>query len=189
MKKVILFAVILFAGVSVVKAVTPGTITEGELELTLKLQPFQSIVIGGTDGSGGVSTGSNVVLNYVTATNYKEGVSTTMNDHISVVAAGKYAVWVKSKENNFTGDGTVLTSTIKVIAANSQGEAQPTDVFNPVQLSNVEKLLFSSSVGSGTGKTYNVTYEGAGENAYVDKLVDNKETTYETTVLYTIAVE
>ena len=189
MKKLILFAAILFAGVSMVKAETPGTITEGELNLTLKLQPFQSIVIGGTDASGGNSTGENVLLNYVTATDYEKGVSTTMNDHISVVAAGRYAVWVKSSEDKFAGEGDVQTSTIKVSATRGQGAGVPLEKFNTVDLSTTPGLLFSSSVGSGTGKTYNVTYEGAGGNAYVDKLVDNSETTYETTVLYTIAVE
>ena len=61
MKKFILFAAILFASVSLVSAegtgTTPGTIQEGDVKLTLNLNPFQSIEIGGTDGSGSGSTG------------------------------------------------------------------------------------------------------------------------------------
>lgn len=200
MKKIILFAAVLFASVSLVNAqgadpdagtgTGTGTVQEGDVKLTLNLHPFQSISIGGTDGSGSGSTGENVVLNYVSAEDYKNGVSTTMNDHISVVAAGQYAVYAEAKEANFTGHaGDVATSTIKLSAEQGTTKGSTAATFTDVSLSQTAAKLISSTTGTGTGNTFNVTYTGAGNNAYVDKLVDNKLTTYETTVTYTIAVE
>lgn len=205
MRKIILFAAILFASVSLVSAEgTPpaadpdagtgtGTIKTGDINLTLNLNPFQSIEIGGTHdgGSGGTgSAGSNVVLNYVSADDYKNGVSTTMNDHITVVAAGQYAVYAEAKEANFTGHADdVATSTIKLSAEQGTTKGSTVSTFNDVPLSQTAAKLISSTTGTGTGNTFNVKYTGAGNNAYVDKLVDNKLTTYETTVTYTIAVE
>lgn len=195
MKKIILFAAVLFASVSLVRAETPpaanpGTIQTGDVKLTLNLYPFQSISIGGSDASGSGSTGENVVLNYVSAEDYKTGVSTTMNDHITVVAAGQYAVYAEAKEVVFGGqpiDGAI--STIKVSAVQGSTKGSTVSSFSDVQLSQTKAVLFSSDTGTGTGNTFNVTYTGAGENAYVDRLVDNKLTSYETTVTYTIATQ
>ena len=196
MKKLILFAAILFASVSLVSAegtgTTPGTVKEGNVNLTLNLHPFQSISIGGTHdgGTGGTgSTASHVVLNYVTAEDYKNGVSTTMNDHISVVAAGQYAVYAEAKEVNFRGQTVeVGTSTIKLTAEQGTTQGSTATTSADVPLSQTAAKLISSTTGTGTGNTFNVKYTGAGDNAYVDKLVDNGLTSYETTVTYTIAV-
>lgn len=187
MKKIILFAAILFAGVSVVKA-EGGVIGEGDVKVTLTLQPFQSIVIGGT-GDDGSSTGNNVNLVYKDATDYSEGVTTTMKEHLSVVAAGRYAVKVKAKTGVFNQSSGGATYDVSNITLTAKANTEGAKAGSSIDLSTTEATLIASDTGTGTGVTYDVAYKGAGDNQYVEMLKDNAETIYTTEITYTIVAE
>lgn len=189
MKKLILFAAILFAGVSVVKAQGEVTQGEGDVKVTLTLQPFQSIVIGGTDAGGSGSTGDNVILNYVTAKDYQEGVSTTMSNHLSIVAAGKYAVKVEAKTGVFNHDSGATPYDLSNITLTATAKTDGAEALDPISLSTNGATLIMSETGTGTGVTYDVAYKGAGNNQYVAMLKDNAETIYTTEITYTIVAE
>ena len=186
MKKLILFVAILFAGVSVVKA-EGEVIGEGDVKVTLTLQPFQSIEIGGTGDDG--STGHNVNLVYNDAEDYSKGVTTTMIDHLKVVAAGGYSVKVKAKTGVFNGSGTDTYDVSNITLTAKANTASEEEDGSSIGLTKNDQDLISSDGGTGTGVTYNVAYKGAGDNQYVVMLRDNAETIYTTEVTYTIAVQ
>ena len=189
MKKVILFAAILFAGVSVVKAQDSNEVVEtkasGSINLKVNLSPFQSILIGGTTSDE--FDGTNLNLNYLTMDNYDKGVSAKINNHIEVIAAGKYSVTVE--KNNPTSNGFDF-STISVLAEGGTGAGSTGEEGNltlkEVKLTDKAETLITSSKGTAGKAYYNVTYTGADKNLYGDLVVDGQLTTYETNVLYTI---
>ena len=183
MKKLILFAAILFAGVSMVKA-QGEVIGEGDVTVTLTLQPFQSIEIGGSGEDG--SIGNNVNLVYTNATDYSEGVTTTMNNHLTVVAAGRYAVNVTAKSGVFSHGESPTTHDLSNITLTAIANTDGAEALESISLSTDGATLIKSETGTGTGVTYNVAYKGAGDNQYVAMLKDNAETVYTTEITYTI---
>ena len=193
MKKLILFAAILFAGVSVVKAEgEEKTGKTGTVNFQLNLHAFQSIEIGGGDeGTIDSETGlfnDAVVLNYNTVERYESGVSRTINDHIKIKTAGGFAIKVSSTdnlENDINGGELVSMSTI-ALTAQEKG-LHKSDIENGLTLSSEPKTFISSGSGLGKEISYNVTYTGADKNAY-GKYVDATGATREltTTVTYEI---
>ena len=182
MKKLILFAAILFAGVSVVKAqgegeVLPTTAIEGQTaNLTVKLNKIQTIQVIGTD----------VTLEYKTMDNYIKGVSKYMNGHLKVFSAGNYDVKVASTSANLSNDSKtgMGSSTIKV-------RLSDLDENSGKALSTTETLLFSGKNSLVEGNTFNITYDGAGDYAYLPFFNDGDEgenlpTSYSVNVVYTI---
>ena len=176
MKKFILFAAVLFSAVSLVQA--KGTPTnEGKTELTVTLNPIQTITV---DQTG-------VFLTYETREDYNDGVTSTQPDHLIVYSTGGFAVSVKSKEDNLLGDGdetkTIPSNTISVKASPAEGA-----ILSPqsVVLSKGGATLFSSTVG-GADLSYNVEYAGAKLNQYFGKLFNKGEpSVFKTDVIYTI---
>jgi len=183
MKKLILFAAILFAGVSVAKA-QGEVIGEGDVKVTLTLKPFQSIEIGGSGDNA--SSGNSVNLVYTNATDYSEGVTTTMKDHLKVVAAGGYAVNVTAKTGVFNQNGGTASHDLSNITLTAKANTTDAEAGSPIKLSTEGATLISSDTGTETGVTYNVAYKGAGDNQYVAMLKDNAETIYTTEITYTI---
>lgn len=176
MKKVILFAAILFAGVSVIKAQTAGSI-KGTVQFQLNLHAFQTIEIGGgEEGDLNSETGlvnGAVILDYNTVDKYESGVLRTINDHIKIQSAGGFVVKVNSAVDNLTDGnsagnvsmGTILLSAIakdEVVASYN----------NELGLSTAKQTFISRKSGLGKEMKFDVTYSGAGGNAYgsfVDK--------------------
>lgn len=188
MKKLILFAAILFAGVSVVSAAEPIT---SDVQFQLRLHAFQSIEIGGgdpgeMDGTTGL-VGGKVVLNYNTAEKYESGVSRTINDHIKIKAGGGFTVKVSSADASLNNDGNeageVPMNTIALTAV-ANGDVGAT-IHNDLKLSTEGQTFISSESGLGEEISFNVTYTGGkGYGQYVDKTGALRE--LETKIVYEI---
>lgn len=183
MKKFILFAAILFAGVSVVKAQT----TTGSTSTTLNviLHPFQTISVNTATGH------DQVELVYDEISDYEAGVSVELTDHLLINSTGAFNVTVKAEDlKEVGGSKTMLASTIRIEATKGASDkALEGATPGALQLSNDDQGLITSTTG-GTGKSFNVKYTGAGGDTYTGNyLTDKATTTYSTTVLYTIAAQ
>ena len=190
MKKLILFAAILFAGVSIVKADTPGatpSLTNSDnITLNVKLNPIQTLFINPSHES--------VDLIYTNVKDYKEGVTLDKKDHLTVYSTGGFAINVNSSENDIkraNGEQTIASSTLSVQA--SLGTNNPLGGLfqgaTGVKLSTEKATLFSHGKG-GVDLAFNVKYSGIGADTYVNSYFkDENPTVYSTTVTYSIVAQ
>ena len=172
MKKLILFAAILFAGVSVVKAEGPAN--NGEVNLTVHLSAVQSIQVSG-----------DVTIDYESIADYSGGKEVKNATTLTVVSAGGFAI--KAEANDLVdGSYTIGANTIEVTAEgvdNSAGATYTTTTLEKVATGKT--ALISSTVG-GVNKKYAVSYKGAGGNDYLERYNEGGRQ-YKTTVTYTIS--
>lgn len=180
MKKLILFAAILFAGVSVVNAQT----ATDNVTLNVKLNPIQTIVVN--------STQKNIDLEYKTTVNYGEGVSSLQADHLNIYSTGAFIVQVASNVDDIkrvNGAETISASTIKVKAEEGSTNPLAGQTMAEVNLSTTAANLINSGTG-GVNKNFNITYSGLDADGYVNSYFnDENPTVYTTTVTYTIAAQ
>ena len=192
MKKLILFAVILFAGVSVVNAesssVEPTDNSKSTLQIHLK--PIQTIEVANPL----------VVIEYSTKDHYEKGNHTEMQNHLNVYSTGGFFVSVNSSSANLKQkDGTgivesgaiLLAKDIKLIATSASETPQITNgevaLYNGTETSAGNTLVESAT--GGANLVYNVKYTGGTD--YINKYLSgaNGTTIYETDVLYTITAK
>ena len=187
MKKIILFAAVLFAGVSIVKADTPATGTgsaTATTTLNVKLNPIQTLFVNPAH--------SIVDLEYKTVSDYSQGVTAKKDDHLTVYSTGAFAVKVTSNVDDIkrkNGDQTIAASSIKVTA--SDGIKNPLKAnYGTISLSTGSKDNLISSTTGGVNKTFNITYAGLGNDGYVNNYFNDETTTvYEVTVTYSIVAQ
>lgn len=185
MKKLILFAAILFACGTVAKADGTG---KNNVKIKLQLHPIMTIEVGGDtggsdDGEEGLVNGE-VLLNYNTDDDYTDGVSRKINNHIKVVSTQGYKVKVKADNANFGGgDNDLGVDNITVQAFS--GETGST----AVTLSATDQVLASSDNATNAVTTFDVLYSGIGNNKLADYVKNETQTNYEVNVLYTITTD
>lgn len=185
MKKIILFAVILFAGVSLSSAQAP-VVTEGKQDfgttkLNVILTPFQTIT---------VNTAQNEVnLEYSSAELYKTGVTSSEQvEHLLIESTGAFDVTVKAEDLKSTIDHskTMSASTIMIKSISNTAKELKGATTRTVRLANNDVKLISSSKG-GTNKAFDITYTAAKDDKYTENyMLNNQKTTYTTDIYYTI---
>ena len=177
MKKIILFAAILFSAVTLLNAQT----ATDEVTVNVKLSPIQTLVVN--------SSQKTIDLEYTSVDDYSIGKESLQEDHLKVYSTGGFAIKVRTTEDNIkraNGDETIASSTLTVTA--SAGTNNPLEAnYNTISLtSSVGDNLISSYTG-GVDKNFNITYAGMGDNDYVNRYFkDETPTTYTATVVYTI---
>ena len=178
MKKIILFAVILFAGVSVIKA-------QSKSDLTVRLNPIQSISVTTNDGA---------LIEYATSADYSgDGVNSTGNTTINVVSAGGYTVRVSADEFTTNNGGTLDVGTINVTATaqnGATGTPQATTLVKAIATSPLVGNTLIVGEKGGVNMKYDIKFQGAGGDAYMDVYnagTNNVTQEYTTTVYYSIA--
>ena len=184
MKKVILFAAILFSSISIMNVQAQGASPSktGTAQLTLNLSAVQSIKVDG-----------DVVINYTTADDYLNGKdSGEQGTTLTVVSAGGFVVRVEADDLTGGGNTPIEASSIKVTAAevsNGGNTNYDTEGTLASVATGTKKPLISATKG-GVDKVYKVTYEGADANKYMENFNNAGEgatQSYTTTVTYTIA--
>ena len=199
MKKLILFAAILFAGVSVAnaqqnakpdyqrkghKSVKQGLSEPASTNLTVQLNSIQSI---------SVNT-SNVSLVYTTVKDYENGVkSGVIEDHLQVYSTGGYKVNVgysgttdTNKDKNSVGglDAKQMFESINVAVTKKGGAFANVSDTKLRELSINNGAIISSNKGV-FGETFDVEYQGAAAT-YINSIKDGATRTYTADVVYTI---
>ena len=176
MKKTTLFIAILFSAVSMVMSQGNVPAIKGTASLTLNLNPVLSINVNG-----------DVVIDYLTAEDYQNGKSSELQvTTVTVASQGAFVVRVQAEDLS-SGTNTIAASSIKVSAeAVSSNDVAVFDSEGTLEMGEGKKPLIQSTVG-GIGKTYKVTYKGAGANEYMENLNSEGSQSYTTTVVYTIS--
>ena len=189
MKKLILFAAILFAGVSVVKADEPVTTTtaattKDKTTFNLNLYPIQSIMVNTAHIS--------VEMNYKTVDDYVNGVTDVeMADHLTVFSVGGFKVSVNSEADNLENSTTsskISASSIKLNVANGTTNPFTANYEADVALTKAPQQLFSSTTGT-INSSFNVTFKGLGGNDFAKPeyfQLNGNPTVHTTTVTYEI---
>lgn len=184
MKKGILFIGLLgglFAANAQNTNTTAGPAT-GNVTLNVNLHPLQSIAV----------SNSTVNLNYESAANYEEGVSANVAGHLTVFSTGAFKVTVKSTKKELTSSTTGSTpielADIKIQAKSATGNNISALTFTAASQEVTLSTADDVEIGTGTAGTgtIDVKYTAAGDNAYLQRVVDNTLTTYDTNVLYSI---
>ena len=173
MKKLILFAAILFTAISAVEVKAQSPVT-GEAQLTLNLKAVQSIQVTG-----------DVVIDYESIADYSSGKEVKNATTLTVVSAGGFAI--KAEANDLIdGSYTIGANTIEVTAEGVDNAAGATYATSTLEkMTSGKTALISSTVG-GVNKKYAVSYKGAGGNAYMERYNEGGRQ-YKTTVTYTIS--
>ena len=172
MKKIILFAAILFSGFSIVKGQTSPT---GTAKLTVNLKPVQSITVNG-----------DVVIDYNNADDYANGKVSNSSTAINVVSAGGFMIRVQADDLG-SGTNKIAASSIAVTATSAaNGEGAIFDSKGTLAKGADKTALIQSTKG-GVNKKYSVSYKGTGLNEYMQNYNANKNEVYTTTVTYTIS--
>lgn len=206
MKKSI--ALVAFLGSALFSGVAFGqTTTKSQMsvDLTVNLYPMISIEIDGsgvidntgehttTDGNGNTTTEnvtgpvdskSKVVIDYKTANDYLNGKGTMKNEHLKLFSTGIYEVAVRANDLTTEGGSKIMKADKFIIEAFDVASGKPVGT---VTLANTDKKLISGQAGK--EQLYNINYQGAGNNDFIDNIIDSKLTTYTTNVIYSISVK
>ena len=195
MKKVILFAAILFAGVSVVNAqdqkvklktvtadhnsVTEGVKKTASTDLTVVLNTIQSISVN-TSG---------VTLEYTTVDDYTQGVrSGVIADHLEVNSTGAYDVKVSyATETDSYSESTGYSAadmfeSIEVAVERADAPTGVTVDTKKLATEPTESII-TSTIGE-FGAKFGVDYRGAID--YINSIKKGETRTYTAQVTYTI---
>ncbi len=175
MKKIILFAAILFSGVTVVNAQTSN---EGKVNLTVTLHAVQSITVGG-----------DVEIEYLAADDYLNGKDSKTSTTLNVVSAGGFAIRVQAEDlvNTTNAANTIAASSIAVTATAGDNGSGDFDSEGTLVKGDAKNPLITSAKG-GVNKKYNVSYRGTGNNKYMENFnTETSSQSYTTVVTYTIA--
>ena len=180
MKKLILFAALLFTATSAVQVQAKSPVA-GEAQLTLNLNAVQSINVSG-----------NVVINYDTADDYLNGKGSTDVTTVTVVSAGGFVVRVEAEDLKGGGAKDIAASSIKVTAVGGANSANSTfDTTGTLaKVGTGTKTPLISATKGGVNKVYSVSYKGADTNKYMENFNDagaGATQSYTTTVTYTIS--
>lgn len=170
MKKIILAAILMLGLV---------TVNAQNVTLNVNLKPIQTLVVS--------PTLKVVNLNYTTTDDYKNGVSSTNTDQLTIYSTGGFQVKVKSASASMQNTGKSMeVNTIQIKATAGSDPVTGAQYTQNVQLSNNETTLVTSTKG-GVDKKISIEYKGAGANAYIDNYIASQNpTVYTTELTYTI---
>ena len=175
MKKVILFAAILFSSISIIN-VQAQALKSGEAKLTLNLAAVQSIVVDG-----------DVIISYESISDYADGKDGDIPTKLTVTSAGGFVVKAEAKTDLTDGDKIISVNTISITAKGLTNTESSTFAQDATlgKVGDGKPALITSTKG-GADKQYSVSYKGKGSNAYLENY-DQGGRSYTTTVVYTVS--
>ena len=151
------------------------------VSVNIILHPIQTIAVNPSQ--------NNVDLLYLDKEDYNQGVSATLDDHLSVTSTGGFQVNVASVQDNFTlsgSDNYIPVSDVSIRATNGS-DNELAQTFDDVMLSTSPESLIRSGSG-GFNLKYNVTYDNTagGADKYVNMTSGDNESIYSSEIIYTI---
>ncbi len=138
---------------------------------------------------------TNVNLIYNSLDDYRDGVSSPQEDHLTISSTGAYAVLVETNIDGLTideedplEDGETITIQASL---GTPGAFSGTEDFPAVDALSASgtpvTLIENDDEGAyASVRSYDVTYSAAGSYAYISKILENSSTEYDITVTYTI---
>lgn len=146
------------------------------VSLNIRLYPIQTLVVN--------TNQQTVNLDYVTKSDYENGVTSKQVDHLSVFSTGGFEIKIKGNE---------LINTSRSISAQDVF-IQPYDgsnalsgvTYHPVDLNGSETLIISSDKG-GVDNTFSIDYSAKGDFKYLDLYrYSDIANVFSTSVIYVI---
>ena len=158
--------------------------SSASVTVNIIFHPIQTITIN--------SSQKNVNLQYLNIEDYEQGVSATLDDHLSVTSTGGFQVNVASSQDNFTQSGSTKSIPVSdvMIRATNGSDNDLAQTFENVLLStNAESLIRSES--GGMDLRYNVTYDNTagGSDKYINMTSGDTEAVFSSDVTYTITTK
>lgn len=151
------------------------------VSLNIVLYPIQTIVVNPSQGE--------VDLEYISKEDYSTGVANEQENHITIYSTGGFEVNVASSDDYLVGvNKNISTSDIKILASQgSNNILHDVNYMSDVSLSSSPTCLLSSSTG-GVDQSFNVSYEAAGDDKYINHFNDKSASTsiFTTIVTYSI---
>ena len=144
--------------VSLSSAYCPDAQAQNKVTLNINLKPIQTLVVN--------SAQAEVTLNYLTKNDYKNGVSSTQNDHLTIYSTGGFQVKVSSNAQKSSGSLPVNSLSIAPSSGSTPISSQHV-IYQENQLDVFEKPIITSNIG-GINKKFNIAYRGAGANQYIN---------------------
>ena len=161
-----------------------GQTNSDGVTLNIRFRPVQTITIQPSQKS--------IDINYSTQEDYNNGVSVTLDDHVSVFSSSGFQVKVEAGSDNFDNAGGATTIPVSDVVVNASAGSgnHNSNIYNSVPLSTMPEPLITSANG-GRGLNYSVTYDnsaagsaGAYEGNYATS--GNDETVYSAEITYSI---
>ncbi|MCD8539817.1 MAG: hypothetical protein LRY55_08670 [Leadbetterella sp.] len=155
--------------------------------MNIKLNPIHTILV--------TPSQKPVNLEYITKDNYLNGVTVEQGDHLTVFSTGGFVVNAKASGDftNSKNSETIEASSVSVSAANGSVVANGSQTFTARNLTTGDQEIIKSTLG-GRDRKFNITYKGAGADAYIDKFdkdggSEGAVNVYSATVTYTILAD
>ena len=178
-KSILLQIIIIMFTASCVHA--QSTSNSDGVSLNIRLYPIQTILVNPSQ--------SEVSLEYISKQDYLEGVVNEQENHITIYSTGGFEVSVESSEDYLVGiNKNIEASDIKIMASRgSDNDLHNVNYISDVILSSSATGLFNSTSG-GVNQSFNVTYEAAGNDRYINHFdtSSSNSSTYSTVITYSI---
>lgn len=149
--------------------------------LNVKINPIQTIVVN--------SNQKTVELNYLTKDDYKNGITSTQENHLTINSTGAFEVTVNSDKDQLTANTnftkSIAAADIKISAMAGKDKALDGNFNTGITLSKDKKILISKSSGA-LDKNVNISYAASGGDKYLENYVKGTAITYTATVTYTL---
>ena len=181
MKKILLFTAILFASITMVTGQATSARASDQVTLAVRLYPIQTIVVN--------SAQKDINLDYKLTTDYRNGVESSQENHLTVFSTGGFIVKARSSDAfiaNKTNSKSIESSTLTITASKGSNSSMSAN-YGVVSLNNVDGDNLISSDFGGAHRNFNITYAGMGNYEFMNSYVKSESpTVYRTTVTYTI---
>ena len=171
---------------------TTNATTTSAVKVSLIFNPIQSIQVNPDQ--------KEINFEYSTPNDYTQGIdekSQLKEDHLTVYHSGPFNVTITSTNfvntNNstdiITGDHVLVSAVIGKSSTDFQGTITPATAVSLNQ--NAAGSQFIASDNGAMGLTFDVLYDHSNANIadYLKRNLNNKKTTYQATVTYTIAAQ
>ena len=150
------------------------TYAQNNVTLNVKLYPIQTLLVN--------TTQKEVGLEYNTREDYRNGVVSEQQDHLTIYSTGGFQV----KVSVVTGAIDNILSNISIMpSSGSKPLNQSNVVYTGKNISEVEQPIISATKGA-IDKNVNISYKGAGNDTFVGFTKNNTPVNQTYTVLYTI---
>jgi len=148
---------------------------QNSVTLNVNLYPIQTLLVN--------TTQKEVNLEYSTREDYRNGVVSEQQDHLTIYSTGGFQVKVSAVTAAI--DNSVLDNITIIPSSGSKPLNQLHVVYTDKNISELEQPIISATKGA-IDKNVNISYKGAGNDALMGFAKNNTSTNQSYTVMYTI---
>lgn len=150
----------------------------GNVMLNIKLYPIQTITINESQRE--------VTLSYETKQDYESGVSSEMNNHLTIFSTGGFEVKANAPKGDLEGTKKTIEASDILITASKGSNNNLNAQYSAERLSINESTIIQSTTG-GINQEFNINYQAEGNDKYINHFSkDENPTIFSTRIVYSI---